>query len=203
MVEEITSKHIFNERIGIAFFYFNFQAEAKTQSEASFLAILIKQLCRRQSEFSESLKLLYKTCLRNDQLPSVAEYKRQLGDIIRSFDHVFLMIDAVDECRKEYRHNFLEYITSLLGLQSGKLKIFVTSRPEPDIKVAFTSGRFPVIQIEATKVAEDIVSYVRHELLHRTHPYCNLADNQDLRMEIERVLVSKSNGMCVKSSDHN
>lgn len=125
-MEEISSQHIFNERIGIAFFYFNFQAEAKIQSEASFLAILIKQLCRRQTEFSASLKSLHKASVRDHSQPSVAEYnKRQLADIVMTIDHVFIMIDALDECARDHRPSFLQHIVSLLQLPSGKLKIFV------------------------------------------------------------------------------
>lgn len=114
-----------------------------------------------------------------------------------TFDHVFLMIDAMDECTKDQRHIYLEYIKSLLELPSGKLKIFVTSRPEPDIKCAFTSGSFPFIQIEATKVAKDIISYVGHMLHSRTHPYCDLKNDRELLEDVEHALVSKSNGMYV------
>lgn len=194
-MEKVSSKHVFDERIGIAFFYFNFQNEASTQTEASFLAILLKQLCRRKTEFPETLKALYKESLRNHKQPSLAQLKCQFEEIVVTFDQVFLMVDALDECTKDDRQKFLQYITSLLRLPTGKLKIFVTSRPEPDVMFEFTSGSFPVIQIEATKVAEDIVSYVRHELLHRNHIYCDLKGALELRMEIERVLVSKSNGM--------
>lgn len=111
-----------------------------------------------------------------------------------TFDQVFL-IDAMDECTKDQRHSYLDYIKSLLQLPSGKLKIFVTSRPEPDIKFAFTSGSFPFIQIEATKVAADIISYVGHVLQDRTHPYCDLKNEQKLREQVEQALISKSNGM--------
>lgn len=195
MVEEISSQHLFDERIGIAFFYFNFLNEATTQTEASFLAILLVQLCRCKAEFPETLKALYKECHRNNKQPSLAQLQRQFKEIAMTFDQVFLMIDALEECTKVHRQKFLKYITSLLRLPSGKLKILVTSRPESDIMSHFTSGSFPVIQIEATNVAEDIVSYVRHELSHRTHPYFNLKDAPELRMVVEQVLISKSNGM--------
>lgn len=105
------------------------------------------------------------------------------------------MVDALDECLICQRQKFLQYIKSLLGLRSGKLKIFVTSRPERDIELEFMSAGLPVIQIEATKVAGDIASYVSHELSHRIHPYFNLKDCRELRMEIQGVLLSKSNGM--------
>lgn len=193
VVAELTSRHPFDERIGIAFFYFSFQSEAVAQTPASFLSIIIKQLCRRKTVLSEPLKALHKECSRNDRKPKLAELQDQFRAIVGTFDEVFLVIDALDECSKEVRQQLLPYICSLFDQCPGKLKAFVTSRPELDIERAFTSAGFPMIKVEATKIEEDIAAYVRYELVHRIHEYCDI--DLALREEIIDILVSQSGGM--------
>lgn len=111
-----------------------------------------------------------------------------------TFDEVFLVIDALDECSKDVRQHLLPYIYGLFDHHCpGKLKMFVTSRPESDIERAFSPANFPIIKVEAKKVEEDIAAYVRYELVHRTQEYCDIDDT--LREEITDVLVSQSSGM--------
>lgn len=193
VVEELSSRHPFDERIGIAFFYFSFQNEAVAQTPSSFLSILIKQLCRRKTVLPELLKALHLECLKNDRKPKLAELQDQFKVIVGTFDEVFLVIDALDECEKEVRQQLIPYICGLFDQCPGKLKTFVTSRPESDIERAFTSANFSMIKVEATKVEEDIAAYVRYELVHRIHEYCDI--DLALREEITDVLVSQSGGM--------
>lgn len=193
LIEELTARHPFDERIGVAFFYFNFQNEAIAQTPASFLSIVIKQLCRRKTILPGSLRALFNRCTRDDRKPKLAELQDEFQAIVGTFDEVFLVIDALDECDKEIRQEFLPYICSLFDQCPGKLKTLVTSRPEPDIERAFTSAKFEMIKIEATKVNDDIAAYVRGVLVNRTHDNCDM--DLALRQEIEDVLVSQSGGM--------
>lgn len=193
VVEELTSRHPFDERIGIAFFYFSFQSEAVAQTPVSLLSILIKQLCRRKTVLPEPLEALHQECLRNDRKPKLAELQDQFKAIVGTFDEVFLVIDALDECKKEVRQQLLPYISGLFDQCPGKLKTFVTSRLESDIERAFTSANFSMIKVEATKVEEDIAAYIRYELMHRNDEECKI--DLALREEITDVLVSQSGGM--------
>lgn len=193
LIEELTAIHPFDERIGIAFFYFNFQSEAIAQTPASFLSILIKQLCRRKSMIPEPIKALHKRCSRDDRKPKLSELQDQFQTIIGTFEQVFLVVDALGECDKKIRQELLPYICGLFDQCPGKLKAIVTSRPETDIERAFTSANFEMIRIEATKVNDDIAAYVRGELANRTHEHCDI--DLALQQEIEDVLVSQSGGI--------
>jgi hypothetical protein len=192
LLGDVISKHIFDDHIGIAFFYFNFQNET-TQKPADVLSVLIKQLCRRKKRIPQSLRELYDQCTYNDKAPKLAELQAQFLTIIDTFEEIFLVIDAMDECNKDYREQFLPYIVKLFQESSGRLKIFVASRPEKDIEHAFKSEKFETIRIEAKKVDEDIATCVRYELMHRHHYYCVI--DKGLREEIEGVLVSRAGGM--------
>lgn len=192
-MEELTARHPFDERIGIAFFYFSFQSEAATQSPASFLSILIKQLCRRSTEMPDSMMALHKHCTRNDRRPKLAELQDLFQAVVGTFTEVYVVIDALDECEKQVRQELLPYVCSLFHQCPGRLKMLVTSRQEADIERAFTSANFEMIKIEATRVSDDIAAYVRHVLANRIHEYCDI--DPALQQEIAAVLVSQSGGM--------
>lgn len=185
--------HPLDERIGIAFFYFNFQTEKVAQTPASFLSILIKQLCRRKTMIPESLMALNTRCTRDDRTPKLEELQDQFQAIVGSSDEVFLVIDTLDECDQQIRLQLLPYICSLFDRCPGKLKTLVTSRPESDIEPAFTSASFEMIKVEATKVNDDIAAHARSELANGTNGSCSM--DHALRQEIEDVLVSQSGGM--------
>lgn len=164
-----------------------------TQNLSKVLAILIKQLCRLKKRIPDSLLALYKLRATNDSAPKLSELQASMETVVGSFTQVFLVIDAIDECSEADRKVLLPYIVKLFGECPGRLKIFATSRPEPDITRAFTSEMFNTIQIEAKKVDEDIKDYVKHELKHRIHEYCDI--DEDLMSDIELTLTTKAGGM--------
>lgn len=192
LLKKIISDHNEDNRIGIACFYFNFQSET-AKDLASVLSSLIKQLCRRKSEIPQSLVDLYNRCTFNDKAPKVRELQAQFRTIIDTFEEVFLVIDAMDECNECHRKQFLQFIVELFHTSSSRLKIFVASRPEKDIERTFVSKAFETILIEAKRVDKDISVYVQHELAHRQHDYCDI--DEDFRKHIEDALVSQSGGM--------
>ncbi|KAF8463704.1 hypothetical protein BDZ91DRAFT_796249 [Kalaharituber pfeilii] len=192
LLKDIISKHQHNPSIGICFFFFNFQA-ADTQKPIQLFSVLLKQLCRSQRVIPRGLQALYTKCHSNDKPPTLHELQHQFEAVSSSFQEVFLVIDAFDECEQDDRKEILNGITSLFQHCLANIKLCVTSRPEKDIKRAFTSSGFSIIKIEATKVDQDISRFVRHELQVRTHDYCTLGD--EICKEIEHALVSKANGM--------
>ncbi|KAF8465098.1 NACHT domain-containing protein, partial [Kalaharituber pfeilii] len=192
LLKDIISKHQDNPSIGICFFFFNFQA-TDTQKPCHLFSLLLKQLCRTQKAIPQGLQAFYTKYYSNDKSPTLLELQHQFVAVSSFFEQVFLVIDAFDECNQDDRKEILNGITRLLQNCSTKLKLCVTSRPEKDIKHAFTSSGFSTIKIEATKVDQDISSFVQHQLQVRTHEHCTL--NDEICKEIEHALLLKANGM--------
>ncbi|KAF8474206.1 hypothetical protein BDZ91DRAFT_779864 [Kalaharituber pfeilii] len=192
LLKNIISKHQDNPSIGICFFFFNFQA-ADTQKPIQLFSVLLKQLCRSQKVLPQGLQALFTKCHFNDKPPTLRELQHQFVAVTSLFEEVFLVIDAFDECNQDDRKEILNGLTSLFQHCSAKLKLCVTSRPEKDIKHAFTSSGFDTIKIEAKKVDQDISCFVQYQLQFRTHDHCIL--NEEICKEIEYALVSKANGM--------
>lgn len=196
-METISNKYALNDRTGIAFVYFNYQDQT-LQKPTKILAALIKQLCRKKKDIPDHLKQFYRSYSREAEIPSYEKLQSQLVELSgTSFDQVFFVIDAMDEC--ENRKQFLPFVTTLARESSCILKVFVTSRREKDILTTFTRGTagFPTIQVEATKVDADIAAFVHFEIGRRTGDDNFCVIDQELQDKIEKTLVSQSNGMWV------
>ena len=62
-----------------------------------------------------------------------------LLQLIESYPQTTLVVDALDECNKETRASFMEKLNTLVsGKSSNLVKIFISSRPDLDIKHRFS-----------------------------------------------------------------
>ena len=80
-------------------------------------------------------------------------------------------------------------------LVSGKsfnlVKVFISSRPDLDIKHQFSGG--PNMEIRATDNEKDIAKVVDDKIRDKKEWYCKISS--ELRELISETLVSKSDGM--------
>lgn len=79
-------------------------------------------------------------------------------ELSKTFDQVFLIVDALDECQP--RQNVPSLTTRLSRDISYNFKVFLTGRREIDIEIEFTRENSHTLQIEAKKVNEDIKTFV-------------------------------------------
>ncbi|KAI5840807.1 hypothetical protein DFP73DRAFT_557932 [Morchella snyderi] len=82
--------------------------------------------------------------------------------LINSNLHTTIVIDALDECDIESRHELFNGLRKILDESSSLVKIFISSRNDDDIKLQFESA--PNIYIEETDNAMDIGRYINEEL---------------------------------------
>ncbi|KAK5077782.1 hypothetical protein LTR70_009647 [Exophiala xenobiotica] len=184
-----------DEHVGISFIYFDYRSK-ELQEESSMLSAFIKQICRTGRDVPRTFLQV-----KQDDLPP-----SQLGNVdvlLKAIEHyqlheVFLVVDALDECPKDRRPGILKSIRQIVDWVP-RSKVFVTSRPEADIREAFTTGmRTPYIAIEARSVQDDIYRYVTEET-------CRLKQGRDgqklhlndpkLEDEIVTTLTTKAEGM--------
>jgi hypothetical protein len=84
-------------------------------------------------------------------------------------------------------------ILDTLVTQSPKpVKVFISSRPDQDIKHRFGCG--PNVHIKATDNRDDIAKFV-DDKLNNSPEYWQNSINRDLKREICETLVDKSEGM--------
>lgn len=188
LVIEHLSQYELSDRTAFCFVYCNYK---EPQDTATYVRALIKQLQRCTVEIHPELA----TYFHNDRKPGYVELQLVLQQLSERFEKVFLVVDALDECSPEQRGEILKVLQGLVSPRTSHachVKLFITSREEQDIKRALTS--FPMIQIEAKKVNDDIEAYVIDEM----GKYLAAADftlEAGLRDRIRSTLVDKAGGM--------
>jgi ankyrin repeat domain-containing protein 50 len=140
------------------------------------------------------VKQLYERSSYGKQQAKLSELKETLLKVIESLDQVFIIIDALDECRKDVEREQL--LTTILEIKSRSLPslhILTTSRRELDIEEALLPLiTIPAIPVEGSQIDLDIKLYISWRL----------AIDQQLRKwpkaikaEIEESLIAGANGM--------
>lgn len=122
--------------------------------------------------------------------PSVPQLLDALELALREFDHIYFVIDAVDESFP--RAMLIRVIRDLATDERfQKVRLLVTSRQYIDIETTF-SPIAVAVPMENELVAEDIKVYAHNTL----NSYSEFADwPQDLLVEVEGALVAGAKGM--------
>lgn len=171
--------------------YYKYQ-NRETQKSKDIVGTIIKQLARKKEVLPKSLVELHREYSRQDELPSQVKLQAQLVEISQSFDQVYIIIDALDECPDQ--DLILPLITALIQ-ESSKVKICVTSRIEQNIRKSFAKLACPTLEIEAKKVDRDIAVFVDAEIDRLSKDYEWGTIDLALKAKIKTALVTKSNGM--------
>lgn len=126
---------------------------------------------------SES-ELTYDTC------------REQLLEAVNLHEKTTLIFDALDECDPQSRNRITETIKFLLSNSRRPVKVFVSSRPDRDIRKAFQN--FVNIEILARHNKKDIQMYINAEIVKHSNWKEMPAWLQE---EIIQVLSKRSDGM--------
>lgn len=166
------------------------------------LASLVRQLSTRPRDDRPIQGLIYQIYdkergtgfasgrLKYDQSLSLLE------ELVKIYPQVTIAVDALDECDRQTRVKLLHTLDELVDKSPGLLKMFISSRPDEDIKYRFGVG--PNLEIKATdnrKYIERVVS----ERLGRSPQHWQRHISPALKAEIHETLIDKSEGMCVDS----
>ncbi|KAH9959684.1 hypothetical protein BC827DRAFT_1156241 [Russula dissimulans] len=154
----------------MAYFFFDFRDKEKQNARALLTSILV-QLSNQSHTFCDILLGLYSAHRRGSQQPSDSSLLQGLRDILEVPTQVptYIIIDALDECpdtpgTQSSREKVLDLAEVLVGLHLPNLRLYVTSRPEADIRAVLErlSSRSSRISLhDADGQKKDIVDYIR------------------------------------------
>lgn len=127
--------------------------------------------------------------------PTFKQLLAMLSHLLSLSGHVFLVIDALDECPELARDKDLkELLDTLCSPEGHNLRLLITSRPEPDIrKHIFSRATHSLSFHDSYKHMEDLRHHIETQLSDRDS--YNWPD--DVRTTAQRVLFEKSKGMWV------
>lgn len=115
-----------------AFFLFDSRsAESELSLHEKLIRSLILQLWHQLGRIPTALKKLYGPGPSHPH-PSLAVLEGALQAIIGEFRHVYIIVDALDECADKFK--LIPWVKSILHWKGGKLHLLITSRRELDIE---------------------------------------------------------------------
>ncbi|KAF2790565.1 HET-domain-containing protein [Melanomma pulvis-pyrius CBS 109.77] len=177
----------------VAYFYFDFN-DVQKQSPELMLHSLICQLLQQFVKIPASLNTLFSSSNNGQQQPSLHTLEEMLQQIIQELPHVYMVLDAMDECSK--RAELVDILETLAAWQLQNLHILMTSRRERDIESSLETfmDRQTFICIQSELVDKDIQKYVQRRLSDdkRLNKW---GKNFTLRQEIEAALMKGAHGM--------
>lgn len=196
-------QYIFRHRrssptIGLAFFFFTFNDDSK-QDASAMLRALILQLSSQLNGNHTVLTRLYNRY--SGGTPPDHDLEDCMHQLVRSFEHVYIILDALDESPlnlhgKNLRKSVLKVLVLMRKWSDPGLHLLVTSRDEPDIcrdvlPDDLHAPQTQVVSMKNTSVDRDIASFI----------YGCLKDRSEMRKwekyhdQIERALTERSRGM--------
>ncbi|KAI9709873.1 MAG: hypothetical protein M1812_007581 [Candelaria pacifica] len=192
IIEDVISHCGVDSNLAVVYFYFDFN-DAEKQETEKMIRSLLSQLGRQRST-AQALRSLYSACKTGGRSPTSNELLETLRGMVQEFDGVFIILDALDECKE--RDRLLEGISEWAGWPIGKLHTILTSRREKDIEEMLGPliGDGEKVCIQSTLVDEDIRTYV-HEKLQTDRGMRRWQRQPKVQMEIEMTLMEKADGM--------
>ena len=180
----------------LAFFYCD-RNESIRQDPEFILSSFVRQLSvsRNGEAIQRLLVTLYrqkrKTAFASGRL-KIEESRDILLQLVQVYPQTTLVLDALDECHKETRTQLVDILDTLVIQSPKPVKLFISSRPDRDIKHRFEGG--PNVNIRATDNRDDIAKFVDDKLRNSPEHWRN-SINPDLKREIRETIVDKSDGM--------
>ncbi|KAF8466287.1 hypothetical protein JB92DRAFT_2022963 [Gautieria morchelliformis] len=162
IVEEL-SHHCSDSSLAMAFFYFDFNN--KDTPPDAVLRSLIVQLSMQCASTPHALESLFS---KNEQghthqAPSQEDLMSTLKTIIRGFQAVYIVFDALDECPE--RSRFLKVLREGHDWKLDTLHLLATSRKEGDIQKALSGLVSHEVLMDKSLVNGDIRVYVSRRLV--------------------------------------
>jgi hypothetical protein len=121
-----------------------------------------------------------------------------LSHALKTFHRAYICIDALDECKDEYRKRMLESLGSLLqdSTTNSSLRLFLTGRPHVEAHVNINISDLdnqPPLSMTLKAGPDDIRAYISRQL--EADDYKEDCMNEGLKKEILEKIVDTSDGM--------
>jgi hypothetical protein len=171
----------------LVYFYFDFK-DSERDSQ-SFLRSILLQLAVQQPGISNSLERFFNRNRHHTHISS-SELLSIISSTIRDLQHVYMVVDGLDECGD--REDIMHVIEKVNGCGLSNVHVLLASRPESNIESAISSFLTHQISLDEKNVDLDISIFIQ----------AVLQDDQKLarwplyiRQAIQKTLEDGSCGM--------
>ncbi|CAI6331083.1 unnamed protein product [Periconia digitata] len=108
--------------------------------------------------------------------------------LIEQYPVVTIVIDAMDECNPDKRHELLKALEQILQRSSTLVKIFVSSRNDQDLVLRLQ--HYPNLEIDSRRNSDDIARFVEANVEQLIQDG-NLLQYSDSRVDMKKLIVDK------------
>ena len=161
------------------------------QSPVNMIGALLKQIVAGQAEIPREIKYHFKESGKlGGQGLRLADMVNLFVKASRSFERVFICVDAVDELRAKDRPHFIRALRHIIDGASN-IRLVLTSRPHVRAELnKHLADQASIIQVEADQ--GDITRYVQLKIDDDPHPGLM---SEDLRKDIMKTMLEETSGM--------
>lgn len=177
---------------GFGFFYCNRNEKDRTQL-LSILQSFVRQLSTPVSNPESMQSKLWESCRQARDNASDLRFdicKQQLVESLNIYPKTTLVLDALDECDLDSRVDIIDTLNSLLSESQRPLKIFISSRPDPDIEGLLASSA--QVDIQAKDNKGDVRRFLEKEIEKLAK---RRALFRSLQNDIAETLLARCEGM--------
>lgn len=181
----------------LLYFYFDF-GDINKQTLHNMIRSLIHQLYHRLDVTQVQLDSLFSSCRNGCEQPKIESLCEILKHSIEHVDRVWIVLDALDECKTREGNSsegLLSWIKGLLNSELRNVHLLVTSRPEQDIKAALeVLMHNESISLQSEHLSGDIQAYIRARV-RGDEKFKRWRGQPKVQNEIETQLAEKAHGM--------
>jgi hypothetical protein len=186
VIDELSRRSGLDRSPAIAYFYFT---NKQTQTNIA-LRSLIRQITLIFKNIPDVLEQLYSQHLEGQQSPTPDSLTSTLKSIIESTPHLYIVLDALEECEDD--SELLKLIKEVHGWGLPSLHLLATSRDEPDIADVMCSLGSIKVHMEERLIQDDIRLHI-HQILYRSDGFRKWS--HEAKAKIETTLVDGAHGM--------
>ncbi|CAG8939028.1 unnamed protein product [Penicillium salamii] len=183
---------------GLAFYYCQ-RSGQNFEKSSDVIRAIFRQLATpahelQEDEMRKDVRDLFAQS-KNMTHPSISICKEQIIKSLSQYSQITLVLDALDECA-EPRKELFDLIDSLVSQSDCLVRVFVSSRPEPEIEERFRDEL--TIKTEVPDVKDDIRSFINKKIGELRWN----SNTAVYREDVVDALVEKSDGMFLWASLH-
>ncbi|RPA71142.1 hypothetical protein BJ508DRAFT_232451 [Ascobolus immersus RN42] len=178
------------KKTAVAYIYCNYKEQ---ESDArDYLACVLRQLMPRSSPIPKDIDKSFTDNSKKDPRPQLSEVIKLLKVVTKSYDCVYVVIDALDECiqagsgDEETRKTIIDKLTAL-----EKVSLLVTSRPHLDRDLLFQGA----LEIEISAHDADLEAFIRGYISAQTRLARKLVGKEEAKQNIVNKVLQRSNKM--------
>ena len=163
IIEDLMQTINLQDSFVVIYFYFDFKDQSKQSLEA-MIRSLIHQVSTQADPFPLVLLDLYNKFQKLHRQPPTQELISTLNAVFESFQQVFLVVDALDECSDQA--SLFQWIDVVKQLLHDHLHLLVLSRRERYLEERLDHMSWKQCSLANAQMDADISTYVSDRLEH-------------------------------------